>query len=131
QDLNRTNWTRSKHLPRVRLLSLMKRLSGLKARGILVGNSSAGLIEAAAIGLPVVNIGPRQDGRERCANVIDVPLSRTRFGDHVSDAIARSFRRTFPAKHPYGDGRAGPRIARLLAAVNPNDPGLLRKRNTY
>jgi UDP-hydrolysing UDP-N-acetyl-D-glucosamine 2-epimerase len=127
----RTGWRYEDHLPRARFLSLLKRLATQRARGLLIGNSSAGLIEAAALGLPVVNIGPRQDGRERADNFLDVPISGTRFGDRISDAIAVSFHREISTRHPYGDGRTGPRIARLLAATDPHDPALLRKRNAY
>ena len=43
--------------------------------GVLVGNSSSGIIEAATFGIPVVNIGDRQAGRERNGNVVDVAWS--------------------------------------------------------
>jgi UDP-hydrolysing UDP-N-acetyl-D-glucosamine 2-epimerase len=126
------SWSYRDHLPRTEFVSLLKRMAIAYPHGVLVGNSSAGLIEAGAIGLPVVNIGPRQGGRERPGNVLDVPITRTRFVDQVSDAIADAFHRPRPATgHPYGDGRSGPRIARLLAATNPHDPALLRKRNAY
>ncbi|PYM52461.1 MAG: UDP-N-acetylglucosamine 2-epimerase (hydrolyzing), partial [Candidatus Rokuibacteriota bacterium] len=42
----------------------------------MIGNSSSGLIEAPSFGLPVVNVGSRQRGRLRGANVIDVEPSR-------------------------------------------------------
>jgi UDP-hydrolysing UDP-N-acetyl-D-glucosamine 2-epimerase len=125
------HWVHADHLPRPKFIALLKRLARLRARGILLGNSSAGLIEAAAIGLPVVNVGPRQGGRERGCNVLDVPLQRGDVTAKVSDAIARAFWHEANTDHPYGDGRAGPRIARLLAATDPHDPALLRKRNSY
>jgi predicted GH43/DUF377 family glycosyl hydrolase len=55
----------TEHLPRHIFLSMLK---GCQA---IVGNSSAGLIEAAILGVPCVNIGPRQNGREKPGNVID------------------------------------------------------------
>jgi UDP-hydrolysing UDP-N-acetyl-D-glucosamine 2-epimerase len=126
------NWTFVEHLPRSEFVSLLKRLATPRAHGVLVGNSSAGLIEAAACGLPVVNVGPRQEGRERAANVLDVPADGPRLSDRISDTLARAFNRPpAPGRHPYGNGRAGPRIARLLARTDPHDPALLRKRNTY
>lgn len=120
------------HLPREQLLSLFKRLARSKD-GMLVGNSSAGLIEAAAIGLPVVNIGDRQAGRERAANVIDVEIPRRM--DEFQGALGTAMEqaealRPKPSKL-FGDGRAGARIADLLVRVNPRDPALLRKHNTY
>src|SRR5690606_33694300 len=95
------------HLPRTRFVGLLKRAA------VLVGNSSAGLIEAAAIGLPAVNVGPRQNGRERAANVVDVQTASV---DSLSDAITQALRlRPNPTAHPYGDGRTGQRIAATLA----------------
>lgn len=110
-------------------IALLKRMATLQpVRGVLVGNSSAGLIEAAAIGLPVVDIGPRQRGRERCPNVAHV--------DHVtSESLVRAMAqsRAVPTgyQHPYGDGTTGERIAHLLASVNPRDALMLRKQNAY
>lgn len=68
-------WKRADHLPRHEFVGLLRRLAigdgssgtsnDINARGVLVGNSSAGLIESSAIGVGVVNVGPRQNGRER------------------------------------------------------------------
>lgn len=122
-------WETLDHLPRSEFIALLKRLAA--RRGVLVGNSSAGLIEAAAIGVRVINIGPRQDGRERSGNVIDIPRSKL---DSLAAAVVRA--RSAPAPQradAYGDGRAGSRIAKLLSssALDPRSAELLRKRNTY
>lgn len=133
------------HLPRKTFLSLLARLarkSPISAvSGMLVGNSSAGLIEAAALRVPAVNIGPRQAGRERAGNVVDVPIDIETFsspqgGLRLFARLQHVFMKKFdskrpPAKHPFGDGHAGPRIAALLAKTDPHDPALLRKRNSY
>lgn len=122
-------WETADHLARDRFVALLKRLRA--RRGVLVGNSSAGLIEAAALGVRVVNIGPRQDGRERDANVIDVPMARLgELGAAVRRAVMTETAR--PSAR-FGDGRAGERIARLLAEreIDPRSAALLRKRNTY
>ncbi len=94
----------------------------------MVGNSSAGIIEARHYGLPVVNIGDRQAGRQRGGNVIDVPCSVDAIRDAVRSASDPSFRRTFEDEpNPYGDGRAAERmIARLIEA--PARDVLLRKK---
>jgi UDP-hydrolysing UDP-N-acetyl-D-glucosamine 2-epimerase len=115
------------HLPRESLLALLKRLAA--EEGVLVGNSSSGLIESAALKTPVVDIGPRQGGRERCANVVHVDSETAQ---STADAIrqARALDLSNLA-HPYGDGRTGPRIAAILAENDPRQPGFLRKRNTY
>ncbi len=78
----------------------------------LVGNSSAGIRESSFLGVPVVNIGSRQAGRERGPNVLDVEYDR----QGIEQAIRRqSARGRYPAATIYGDGRAGERIADLLA----------------
>jgi UDP-hydrolysing UDP-N-acetyl-D-glucosamine 2-epimerase len=115
------------HLPRAAFVGLLKRLAASK--GVLVGNSSAGLIEAAALKVPVVDIGPRQGGRERCDNVVQVETERAQA---VREAVAQARELDLSAlQHPYGDGRAGIRVAEILATTDPHEPGFLRKRNTY
>lgn len=118
------------HLPRPAFLSLLRRLAA--RGGVLVGNSSAGLIEAAALGVTVIDIGPRQSGRERPEHVIHLPDPGPRsLAKACGAAIARTLVKPGRIAHPYGDGRAGPRIASLLARIDPSDPALLRKHNTY
>lgn len=124
-------WELVEHLPRA---SFVRALAGLaRASGVLIGNSSAGLIEAAALPgvgcVGVVNVGPRQAGRERFANVVDVQASQP---DAIAHAIGRA--RSISGsriEHTLGDGRAGHRIAQALASVDPLDPVLLRKRCAY
>jgi UDP-hydrolysing UDP-N-acetyl-D-glucosamine 2-epimerase len=109
------------HLPRGRFLSLLK---GAKA---IVGNSSAGLIEAAALRVPCVNIGPRQNGREKPGNVIDCGTGRQAIVPAIRRACDLDLCRM---RHPYGDGRAGERIAGLLACADTRAVPL-RKQNSY
>jgi UDP-N-acetylglucosamine 2-epimerase len=114
------------HLPRQVFLAVLKRAAAL------VGNSSAGLIEAAAIragGVPVVNIGDRQAGRERSRNVFDCGYGERQVAAAIGQALARSALAT-RFRHPFGRGDAGPRIARHLAEVDLTAVPL-RKRNTY
>ncbi|MGF1525588.1 MAG: UDP-N-acetylglucosamine 2-epimerase [Candidatus Competibacterales bacterium] len=78
----------------------------------IVGNSSVGIRECAFLGVPAINVGQRQRGRDRGANVIDVP--------HHPEAIRAAMDRALHAPRPprdliYGDGRAGERIAQRLA----------------
>jgi len=115
-----------KSLPRKQYLSLMKVAS------VLVGNSSSGIIDAPSLGLPVVNIGIRQEGRERGKNVIDVK--------HDKQEIIRAIKQCLEDKHfldevkkrenPYGDGKAGQRIADILAGLEIT-PQLIQKKITY
>lgn len=111
------------HLERRDFIGLLRRVA------VLVGNSSAGLIEAAAVGCPVVNIGPRQSGRYAPPNVINVPEARV---EAVDLAVRQASRlRGAPPSHPFGPGESGVRIARTLARIDPHAPSLLRKRNSY
>jgi UDP-hydrolysing UDP-N-acetyl-D-glucosamine 2-epimerase len=89
-----------------------------------IGNSSAPLREGAFIGVPTVNIGTRQHGRDRAGNVVDVDCSR----DQIVDAVREQLRRgRYPSDHLYGDGQAGGRIANLLATA----PLRVQKRLNY
>lgn len=117
------------HWPRNRFIGLLRRLAR-HPRGAIVGNSSAGLIEAVALGLRTINLGPRQAGREHGPNVFHAMDTRTSTLERAA-AFATNGRRSLKPTMLFGDGRAGPRIAALLAAVDPRDPALLRKRNAY
>lgn len=90
----------------------------------LVGNSSVGIRECAYLGVPTVNIGSRQSGRDRGRNVIDVEHDRA----EIVSAIGRHLANGRCGSDPiYGDGRAGERIAELLA----RQPLGIEKRLTY
>lgn len=102
--------------------------SVLAAAAVLVGNSSSGIIEAATFGLPVVNIGARQDGRVRARNVIDVAAQRDAIVAGLDAALEPGFRDGLAdLENPYGDGHASDRIAERLATT-PLDQALLMKR---
>jgi UDP-hydrolysing UDP-N-acetyl-D-glucosamine 2-epimerase len=90
----------------------------------LVGNSSVGIRESGFLGIPVVNIGVRQIGRERSQNVRDVGYDRREIVDAVRAQIAHG---RFERDTLYGDGQAGRRIADLLAEV----PLKVEKRLSY
>jgi len=121
------SFTHCEHLDRPVFIGLLKRLA--ETRGVLVGNSSAGLIECAGLGLGVVDIGDRQSGRERAGNVVHAPDNST---DVLRDAIrnARDLSGT-AIEHPYGNGRTGQRVAEMLVALDLSDPRWLGKRSTY
>jgi UDP-hydrolysing UDP-N-acetyl-D-glucosamine 2-epimerase len=79
----------------------------------MVGNSSAAIREGAFLGLPAVNIGNRQIGRERGRNIIDVGYDR----EQILDAIQQQLHNgRYPPEHIYGDGHAGERIANILSS---------------
>ena len=90
----------------------------------LVGNSSVGIRECSFLGVPVVNIGSRQGGRERGRNVLDVQYDR----EEISDAICHHLGNGRYERDPlYGDGKAGQRIAQCLTIAEPR----IAKRLTY
>lgn len=90
----------------------------------IVGNSSVAIRECAYLGVPAVNIGSRQAGRDRGRNVIDVGYDR----DEIAAAIRRQAERgRLEPDLLYGDGEAGRRIAEVLARV----PLTIEKRLTY
>lgn len=96
--------------------------------GVMVGNSSSGLIEAPSFRLPVVNIGDRQFGRLRAANVIDVAPEIRSITRAVHHALQPDFRASLSGlRNPFRKSRAAERIARRLATVELG-PRLLRKR---
>ena len=90
----------------------------------IVGNSSVAIRECSFLGVPAVNIGSRQHGRERGNNVVDVDHDRTA----ITAAIREHRRRGKVAPdHLYGDGHAGERIAGCLATAELR----IEKRLTY
>jgi len=112
----------------VRNLGERRYLSLLRHADVMVGNSSSGLIEAPSFGLPVVNIGARQRGRLRGANVIDVEPARDEILRAIETAQTSAFRARAGAEgNPYGDGRAAPRIVDVLRTV-PLNARLVQKR---
>jgi len=102
-------------------------LSLLKNAGVLVGNSSSGIIESTSLGIPVVNIGIRQRGREHAGNVFDVPAKRRFIQAAIRRALAPDFRKSVQGlENPYGSGRAAQIIGKVLASA-PLGPKLLFK----
>ena len=95
--------------------------------GALIGNSSSGIMETPALGVPCVNIGDRQRGRMRAANIIDVEPDADAIFEAVGRATDPSFARELTGLfNPYGDGDAGRRMAEAIASAPPRDV-LLRK----
>ncbi|MDH5763290.1 MAG: UDP-N-acetylglucosamine 2-epimerase [Nitrospinota bacterium] len=118
---NRSGIQLAVHIPRTDFISWMS------AADVMVGNSSSGIIEAATFGLPVVNVGSRQNGRERSGNVQDAPAE----GGTISQALEKALqtgKKSF--KNVYGDGQTGQRIVDLLLTLALT-PDVLHKSNTY
>jgi GDP/UDP-N,N'-diacetylbacillosamine 2-epimerase (hydrolysing) len=102
-------------------------LGWLAGCDVLFGNSSSGIIEAASFGTPVVNIGSRQNLRERNANVVDVATGSGDVRTALAAALARG--RLAPT-NVYGDGQAAKRIVEVLANT-PLTVELMAKCNAY
>jgi UDP-hydrolysing UDP-N-acetyl-D-glucosamine 2-epimerase len=84
----------------------------------LVGNSSSGIMEAASFGLPVVNVGIRQQGRERAQNVNDVPAESAAISAGIEEALRAALREGLrKMSNPYGDGTAATTIVEVLANI--------------
>lgn len=97
-----------RNMPPEEFLRLLMASSGI------VGNSSVAIRECSYLGVPAVNVGGRQAGRERGTNVLDVEHDRA----EILSALRRQVDQgRLPSDLTYGDGGAGQRIAELLAAI--------------
>jgi UDP-N-acetylglucosamine 2-epimerase (non-hydrolysing)/GDP/UDP-N,N'-diacetylbacillosamine 2-epimerase (hydrolysing) len=102
-------------------------LSLLANVDLLLGNSSSGIMEAASFALPTVNIGLRQQGRERARNILDAPAEPAAILDAITQALSPGFRESLRGiANPYGDGTASTAIASVLATV-PLDNLLIKQ----
>ncbi len=90
----------------------------------IIGNSSVAIRECSFLGVPAVNIGSREQGREQGPNVIDVGYDRKQIKDAIEKHLVNGH---YPQVKLYGDGHAGERIAKLLSEV----PLSFSKRITY
>jgi len=114
-----------RNLPHLTYLGLLKHAD------VMVGNSSSGIIEAPSLQTAVVNLGIRQQGRERCGNIIDTPCEKDAIIKAVKKALRPSFqKKLLNLKSPYGDGKAAKRITKLLKDTSIT-PDLLQKRLVF
>ncbi|AZQ14282.1 UDP-N-acetylglucosamine 2-epimerase [Halorubrum sp. PV6] len=113
-------------LPRREYLGIMD------AVDVMVGNSSGGIIEAPSFSLPVVDVGPRQEGRERAENTLSVAHNSSEIRDAIRMCLddPEFQQRVERYENPYDYGGAGRLIADHLSEVDLNED-LIRKRLTY
>ncbi len=104
-------------LGQLRYLSLMSQVD------LVIGNSSSGILEAPSFGVPTVDVGDRQRGRERAASVFHTTSERGAIGVAISKAIRYGRQATV---NPYGDGNSSRRFADIIAGV-PDFGALLKK----
>jgi len=104
----------------------------LKLSSVLVGNSSSGIIEAPSFGVPVVNIGSRQKGRQKGENIIDTGYDTHEIAKAVDRALKdNDFKRKVKtANNPYGVGDSSGKIVEILKNIEIT-PALLQKRMMY
>jgi GDP/UDP-N,N'-diacetylbacillosamine 2-epimerase (hydrolysing) len=107
-------------------------LSLLKISAVLVGNSSSGIIEAPSFGIPVVNVGSRQKGRQKGENVIDTGYNSKEITRAISRCLNDSGfkRKVKTANNPYGEGNSSKKIVEILEKFDIT-PDLLQKRMMY
>jgi UDP-hydrolysing UDP-N-acetyl-D-glucosamine 2-epimerase len=109
------------NLPAIEYWSLLKHVQ------LMIGNSSSGIMETASFGLPTVNVGFRQQGRERAPNVLDAEPTAVSILEQIEKAASRSFRASLTGMmNPYGDGHAAERIVEVLTSLPPRERLLLK-----
>lgn len=109
ESINPAGWHFFRHVEAEDFLHLVKHSAAL------IGNSSVGIRECSFMGVPVVNIGDRQDGRECGLNVLHVRADET----EIVEALAKhEVNGPIYRSQLYGDGHAGETIAKLLATVH-------------
>ena len=101
-------------------------LGAMRAAAAVVGNSSSGIIEAPALGIPTVNLGDRQRGRLRAASIIDCAETRIASAAAIATALDPKFLGAFDrSATPYGRPGAAKRIRDVLRDVRLD--GILMK----
>jgi UDP-N-acetylglucosamine 2-epimerase (non-hydrolysing)/GDP/UDP-N,N'-diacetylbacillosamine 2-epimerase (hydrolysing) len=95
---------------------------------LMLGNSSSGIMETPSLAVPTVNVGLRQEGRERARNILDCPADRDAIRAAVWRARSDEFRKSLQGMaNPYGNGHAAEKIVSVLSTV-PLTSKLLMKR---
>ena len=109
-------------------LSAITYWSLLREVDVLLGNSSSGIMESASFGVPTIDIGMRQQGRERARNVLNAAPNTAEILERIRQARSSPFRSSLAGmENPYGDGHAAEKIVEVLTSV-PLTPELLIKR---
>jgi UDP-hydrolysing UDP-N-acetyl-D-glucosamine 2-epimerase len=100
----------------------------LRHVALLVGNSSSGIMETASFALPTINIGIRQQGRERSRNVVDAEANNAAILRAIEAAKTPAFRQSLAGMvNPYGDGHASEKIVEVLTTVTLNRDLLIKR----
>ena len=103
----------------------------LKQVDVLAGNSSSGIMESASFALPTVNIGVRQQGRERARNVLDADAGTSSILAAIARAKSPEFRLSLQGMtNPYGEGVASEKIVEVLTSVSLGQELLMKRHAT-
>ena len=109
-------------------LGAISYLSLLHHVDALIGNSSSGIMESASLRLPTVDIGMRQQGRERARNVLHAAPDATAILNKIAQARSPAFRASLLGlENSYGDGHASERIIEVLTTVPLNEELLIKR----
>lgn len=113
------------NLPQADYFSLLRHCA------LLIGNSSSGMIESSSFRIPVINVGIRQEGRERGTNVLDAPHDASAIRAAIAQALAPAFQAQLATLvNPYGGGDTGTQIADILASVELGKELIQKKLNS-
>lgn len=110
-------------------------LSAMKFCSFMISNSSSGIIEAPSFGIPVINLGTRQQGRERAKNIIDIDYNIKQILRAADKALhdkefIKMCRKKENPYNPFRDAQAGERTAQILAKIKI-DNKIIQKKITY
>jgi UDP-hydrolysing UDP-N-acetyl-D-glucosamine 2-epimerase len=110
------------NLPALTYWSLLKNVD------LMVGNSSSGIMETPSFALPTVNVGMRQQGRERARNILDAAPAKSDILAKIAIARSPQFRQSLLGMpNPYGDGHAAEKIVNVLTSVPLGEALLMKK----
>ena len=107
-------------------------LSAMKYAKLMIGNSSSGIIESASFKLPVINIGDRQGGRLKPANIIDCACVKESILEALDLALSEDFLKSISnIENPYGDGHTAKRIIKILKNIDFSNKSVFIKKGFY
>jgi len=110
------------NLPALTYWSLLKQVD------LMIGNSSSGIMESPSFALPTVNVGMRQQGRERARNILDASPDKLDILAKLAVARSPQFRESLQGmQNPYGEGHASTTIVRVLTSVALGEELLTKK----
>lgn len=121
--------TRRRNLPFLKIIKNIERqqyLGFIKYASVVIGNSSSGIVEAPFFGTPVVNIGTRQNGRERAGNCLDVGYQRDAIIKAIKKFKQHGFKKIFK-NNPYRDAHTEEKIVEILRTIKIDERFLQKK----